>query len=322
VEVARDTLTRRPIPPVLPYSLIVGQDRVKLALELAYVAPAISGVLLSGQRGTAKSTAVRAFARMAYGTLPVTLPINATDDRVIGGWDIDALMRGKAKPRPGLLEEAGSTGMLYIDEVNLLDDHIVNLILDVTSTGILPIQREMLDRQLEVSFTLVGTMNPEEGGLRPQLLDRFALMVPVEAERDLDRRRKILETVLRFDEARRTQRRRTWLERGLRADAAKRERLERARNRFDDTRVPREIARRCALVADEFDIAGHRGEYVTALAAQADAALHGLTTVRVKHVADVAPMALVHRTQAVVQGGAAIWSGHDNAKLEAVLYDT
>src|SRR3954453_22199825 len=116
---------------VLPYSRLVGQDRLKLALDLAYVAPRIGGVLISGQRGTAKSTAVRAFARMAYDELPVTLPINATDDRVIGGWKLDELMRGDAVYRPGLLEEAGKKGMLYIDEVNLLDDHIVNLILDV-----------------------------------------------------------------------------------------------------------------------------------------------------------------------------------------------
>jgi hypothetical protein len=126
---------------ILPYTLIVGQERVKLALELAYIAPRIGGVLLSGQRGTAKSTAVRAFTRMMYDKLPVTLPINATEDRVVGGWRIDKLMQSKPEPQPGLLKDADES-LLYIDEVNLLDDHIVNIILDVTSTGVLEVQRD------------------------------------------------------------------------------------------------------------------------------------------------------------------------------------
>lgn len=127
---------------ILPFSRIVGQDSLKLALELAFVAPAINGVLVSGERGTAKSTLVRAFSLMAHGQLPVTLPINATDDRVLGGWDIDALMDSRAVKRAGLIEEAGRAGMLYIDEVNLLDDHIVNILLDVAAAGILLVERE------------------------------------------------------------------------------------------------------------------------------------------------------------------------------------
>lgn len=128
--------------PLLPYSYVLGQDTLRRALEIAYVAPSVGGVLVSGERGTAKSTTVRAFARMMYGELPVTLPINATDDRVVGGWRIDALMAGRTEPQPGLLEHANEQGVLYIDEVNLLDDHIVNLILDVVSTGLLAVQRE------------------------------------------------------------------------------------------------------------------------------------------------------------------------------------
>ncbi|MFN8444385.1 MAG: AAA family ATPase [Caldilineaceae bacterium] len=124
---------------ILPYSLIVGQEQLKLALELAYIAPAIGGVLISGHRGTGKSTAARSFAQMVYNTLPVTLPINATEDRVIGGWYIDRLMNtgliqqegglDQAK-QPGLLEQANGK-LLFIDEINLLDDHIVNIIFDV-----------------------------------------------------------------------------------------------------------------------------------------------------------------------------------------------
>src|SRR5262245_20775657 len=171
-----DTAAILPEPAIrlLPYARIVGQEQLKLALELAYVAPRIGGVLVSGHRGTAKSTAVRAFAQMVSGELPVTLPINATEDRVVGGWKIESLLKAKGKPEvnPGLLEVANGR-LLYVDEVNLLDDHIVNLILDVASTGVLDVQREGFSRNVETRFTLVGTMNPEEGILRPQLLDRF-----------------------------------------------------------------------------------------------------------------------------------------------------
>jgi magnesium chelatase subunit I len=121
---------------ILPYTLIVGQKQLKLALELAYIAPRIGGVLLSGQRGTGKSTAVRAFTKMMSSKLPVTLPINATEDRVVGGWRIDKLMEGKPEPQPGLLKDADGS-LLYIDEVNLLDDHIVNIILKAIGVIIL-----------------------------------------------------------------------------------------------------------------------------------------------------------------------------------------
>ena len=160
-------------------------------------------MLATGQRGTAKSTTVRAFALMALGKLPVTLPIGATDDRVLGGWRVEDLMQSKTEWQEGLIEEAGGgpePGMLYIDEVNLLDDHLVNIILDVASTGILTVQRDGAPRKPKrVRLSLVGTMNPEEGSLRPQLLDRFGLVVPVESATLPEQRQRILETVLRFE---------------------------------------------------------------------------------------------------------------------------
>src|SRR5262249_46352412 len=135
---------------------------------------------------------------MAFGALPTTLPISVTEDRVMGGWRLDELMAGRATEQEGLLEKANGK-LLYIDEVNLLEDHIVNMILDAASTGVLGVEREGRTETKPVTFTLVGTMNPEEGWLRPQLLDRFGLTATVRAEEDPALRAQILETVLRFD---------------------------------------------------------------------------------------------------------------------------
>jgi magnesium chelatase subunit I len=302
---------------LMPYSRIVGQEDLKLALELAFIAPRIGGVLISGQRGTAKSTTARAFARLAYDRLPVTLPINATDDRVLGGWRIDELMKGHAETQPGLLEEAGESGFLYVDEVNLLDDHLVNLILDASSTGVLTIQRDAIDRQREVSFLLVGTMNPEEGGLRPQLLDRFGVMVTVAAERDRARRRAILEAVLAYDEARATGNRQ-WIEEGLASDTTLREKLDQARGRVYDVVVDPMIGP-AALLAQEFETAGHRADYVMLLAARAYASLRGDPEVDESHLTRVAKLALQHRRPVTTQGGRTEWGRTDDDRVTKAL---
>jgi magnesium chelatase subunit I len=284
---------------LIPFSTIVGQESLKLALKLAYVAPGVGGVLISGQRGTCKSTAVRAFARMMSdgGRLPVTIPINATEDRVVGGWLIDELMRGAAKPQTGLLEEADG-GLLYVDEVNLLDDHIVNILLDVTSTNILVIQREGRSEQKRVDFTLVGTMNPEEGGLRPQLLDRFGLMVSVRAETDADRRIQILETVLAFDRAKRDGAS-DWLARGQAADEKLAQEVRQAAHDVREVVMDEDVQRCCIEIALDLKVEGHRGDIVLALAARAFAALKGAEKVAPEDVATVAPLALQHRRAGV-----------------------
>jgi len=303
---------------VLPYTRLVGQQQLKMALELSYIAPRIGGVLISGERGTAKSTAVRAFALMVYGELPVTLPINATDDRVLGGWQIDDLLRGEAKKQAGLLEEAGRKGMLYVDEINLLDDHIVNIILDVSSTGILTVQREGLDQELPVQFSLVGTMNPEEGGLRPQLLDRFGLMVDVGIETDVKARAEILRTVLMLDEAL-AQPTSDFLERGREEDQALKQRLDAARNRLYDVEVRPDMASLCAAVAARFQSAGHRGEIVTALAARALAAYEGTKLVDPAHVVRVARLALQHRRHETGRRGPGYWTDEDDNTLQKLV---
>lgn len=313
---------------ILPYSRIVGQDDLKLALELAYIAPRIGGVLLSGQRGTGKSTAVRAFAVMVYsGALPVTLPINATEDRVVGGWRIDELMRGKPVEQQGLLEKANNK-LLYVDEINLLDDHIVNIILDVTSTGVLVVEREGREKQQEVRFTLVGTMNPEEGGLRPQLLDRFGLMVDITSETDTKLRAGILQTILDYDAALlrgRPGRPDQWLVKAQAEDAHRKEVLKLAQEILQKFTVPPKLVQRCVDVAIQFQAEGHRGDYVMALASSAYAALQaaGLKNatslvITAEHVKRVARFALQHRLPSGGQSGSEAWGwGPTHEKLLA-----
>lgn len=316
-------MTERTTPTLLPYSLIVGQEKLKLALELTYVAPRIGGVLISGQRGTGKSTAVRSFSWMLHNSLPVTLPINATDDRVMGGWRIDELMiNSRPVPQPGLLEEASKSGVLYIDEVNLLDDHIVNLILDAASTGHLQVARDGMDLKLTVSFALVGTMNPEEGYLRPQLLDRFGLMVDVRALTDKDQRRRILQTVLDFDDALSRPdagEQAEFLRKGRLQDKQRADELRAASSRLHSVEVPEAAADLCARLADRFQATGHRGDYVMALAARAYAALEGLTQVTAAQIAAVAPMALQHRRPSGADGGQMSWTESDDALIAEIL---
>ncbi|NEP10556.1 MAG: AAA domain-containing protein [Symploca sp. SIO2C1] len=308
---------------ILPYTLIVGQEQIKLALELAYIAPRLGGILLSGHRGTGKSTAVRAFAQMMSGSLPVTLPINATEDRVVGGWRIDELMKSKPVPQPGLLAEANGS-LLYVDEVNLLDDHIVNIILDVTSTGVLVVQREGQSEQKPVSFTLVGTMNPEEGGLRPQLLDRFGLMVNVTTETDEDKRTKILETVLKFDEALsqlKNGESSPYIEEALEEDRKCRELLNEAKKNFYTVKLPKPVTKNCVRLAVDFEAEGNRGDYIIALAARAYAAREGKKQVTNHHVAAVARLALQHRRPEVLQNKQMSWSDEDEERVREILSD-
>jgi magnesium chelatase subunit I len=309
---------------ILPYTRIVGQAQLKLALELAFVAPGIGGVLISGDRGTAKSTAVRAFARMINGGLPVTLPINATEDRVVGGWRVESLLRGKFEEERGLLEEANGK-VLYVDEVNLLDDHVVNMILDVSSTGVLDVQRDGASRRREVRFTLVGTMNPEEGNLRPQLLDRFGLMVGVATESDPKRRLEILRAVVEFDRTRELDKKARDDARRAddTADASLKRVLERARGLVDTITLSDGAYDRCIALVRAFESQGHRGEQAMALAAKAQVAIEIAkggsrpAVVSPADVTSVAPLALRHRRKKGTRADATDWTTEDQNKLNA-----
>ena len=305
---------------VLPYSAIVGQKELLQALEIGHIARL--GVLATGQRGTAKSTTIRAFSMMLHGDLPVTLPLGVTDDRVLGGWDVGALLGdGKtADPwREGLLEEAHRLGLLYIDEVNLLEDHIVNLILDTAATGILTVQRDHAQHEPKhVDFALVGSMNPDEGPLRPQLLDRFGLVVAVHDDNKRETRKEILRAVLAFDVCRRDPE--SPFMRDMREkDDARRKHLEEARVRYAAVKDDDRLVEACAAVAEEFDIVGHRGEHVMLQAARARAALDGSVLADLEHLRPVAKAAILHRRPGTDAGVLRNWAEPENERLEQVL---
>jgi magnesium chelatase subunit I len=310
---------------VLPYCEIVGQDSLRRALEIAFVCPAVGGVLATGHRGTAKSTTVRSFARMATGDLPVTLPIGATDDRVLGGWRVEALMKSDPEWQKGLIEEAGGNPgeprMLYIDEVNLLDDHLTNIILDVASTGILVVQRDGAAKEtIKVNFTLVGTMNPEEGSLRPQLLDRFGLVARVKSTYSPGERAKVLETVLKFEEAERDPAS-GYLQHEYGRDEKRRSELLAARQLLSEVELPTAMIGLAAKIAAEFRVEGHRGELAMLRAARAVAALEALSptaaqpVVSAAHLALVTPLALVHRRAASDSGTLLDWTAEDDQQV-------
>lgn len=186
--------------PTFPFSAVVGQDDAKLALLLNAVDPSIGGVLLRGQKGSAKSTLARALASLLPGEAPfVELPVGSTEDRVVGTLDIEgALREGKQRFRPGLLHAAHG-GVLYVDEVNLLPDHLVDVLLDVAASGVNRVEREGISESHPSRFVLVGSMNPEEGDLRPQLLDRFGLAVDITATLDPEERAEAVRRRLAYD---------------------------------------------------------------------------------------------------------------------------
>jgi magnesium chelatase subunit I len=320
------TATNMPTPTaltnsILPYSLIVGQDELKLALEISSVVPAVGGVLITGQRGTAKTTTVRSFAMMLTGSLPVTLPIGVTDDRVLSGWKIKSLIEGKLKPQPGLLQEASESParMLYIDEVNLLDDYIVNITLDALSTGILTVERDHMTREPQlVRFTLVGTMNPDEGWLRPQLLDRFPLMTVVPAALSAADRQRVLQTVLTFDvESENPDGEFISAARG--EDSRIQARLIAARKRAPDLPYAPDVLATCAELGTRYQTAGHRGELALLRAARALAAIEEAPQINAGHLRRVAKLALIHRRGRSAAGTVPEWTKDDQAVLDELI---
>jgi len=296
-----------------PFSAIVGQDEMKRALLMAAVDARIGGVIVFGDRGTGKSTAVRALAALlppipvteggyqdgstgmarAGATMPVPfidLPLGATEDRVVGALDLErALGAGVKAFEPGLLARAHG-GFLYIDEVNLLEDHIVDLLLDVAASGENVVEREGLSVRHPARFVLVGSGNPEEGELRPQLLDRFGLSVEVRTPQDLKQRVEILK---RCDAFERTPD--EFAEQWRREERKTLKKIARGRAALATVTVPDDVLMLASRLCIAVGADGLRGELTLMRSARALAALDGADVVTATHIATVAPMALRHR---------------------------
>jgi magnesium chelatase subunit I len=311
-----------------PFSAIVGQDEMKLALMIAAVDPGIGGVLVFGDRGTGKSTTVRALAALLpkmrvvtgcrYGCDPdapgefcdecrersrhgelksrtlavpvVDLPLGATEDRVVGALDLElALTQGEKAFEPGLLARA-HRGFLYIDEVNLLEDHLVDLLLDVAASGENVVEREGLSVRHPARFVLIGSGNPEEGELRPQLLDRFGLSVEVRTPEELATR---IEVIRRRDEYERDPA--AFVAKWKRREGRLRTKIRKARERIDEVDVPDAMLEQAARLCIALGTDGLRGELTLVRAARAVAALEGAGAVTEKQLREVAGPALRHR---------------------------
>ncbi|MEW2496405.1 putative cobaltochelatase [Streptomyces nodosus] len=307
-----------------PFTAVVGQDDLRLALLLNAVSPAVGGVLVRGEKGTAKSTAVRALSALlpevdvvpgcrfscdpgapdpacpdgphepgAGAERParmVELPVGASEDRLVGALDIErALAEGVKAFEPGLLADA-HRGILYVDEVNLLHDHLVDLLLDAAAMGASYVEREGVSVRHAARFLLVGTMNPEEGELRPQLLDRFGLTVEVAASREPDQRVEVVRRRLAYDDdpdgfaAR-------WAE----EEAAVRQRIVAARELLPQVRLGDGALRQIAATCSAFEVDGMRADIVMARTATALAAWAGRTDVLAEDVRQAALLALPHR---------------------------
>jgi Mg-chelatase subunit ChlI len=314
---------------IFPFTAIVGQERMKRALVLNAINPRIGGVLIRGERGTAKSTAARALAALlpeitvvadcpfrcdpgrpttwctncreraeANAELPtsqrrtrfVDLPVSATEDRVVGTLDIErAIQKGERRFEPGVLASA-NRGVLYVDEVNLLDDHVVDLLLDAAAMGVNVVEREGISFSHPARFILVGTMNPEEGDLRPQLLDRFALCVDMRGIRDQQARMAIMEHNLAFEAD----------PEGFRAEFMAHEQhltqeIAQARKLLLQVKyTQRNLATIAGLMAG-LGVDGHRADLVILKTAQANAARQGRTTITDDDILLAAELALPHR---------------------------
>jgi Mg-chelatase subunit ChlI len=317
------------MPVIYPFTAIVGQERMRRALVLNAVDPRIGGVLIRGERGTAKSTAARALAALLpnvrvvadcrFGCdpdhpatwctecrertgrgeeLPVTtrptpfinLPVSATEDRVVGTLDIEkAIQKGERKFESGVLA-AANRGLLYIDEVNLLDDHVVDVLLDSAAMGMNIVEREGISFSHPARFILVGTMNPEEGDLRPQLLDRFALSVDIQGIRSARERVTIMEQNLVFERDPQGFRD-EWLTKELELSRQ----IDAACQLVDTVTFSRRDLLSIASLTSSLNVEGHRADLVILKAARAQAAFEARRTITDRDIALAAELALPHR---------------------------
>ena len=306
-----------------PFSAIVGQKTMKQSLILTAIDPLIGGVLVFGERGTGKSTIVRSLTALLPGiksikgcpynceilnkscphcseifvnkiekksTPIIDLPLGSTEDRVVGSLNLEvALSEGKKSFEPGLLAYA-NRGYLYIDEVNLLEDHIVDLLLDVSASGENLIEREGLSIKHDSKFVLVGSGNPEEGELRPQLLDRFGLSVEVKSPTELEERMEVIKRRTKFDE-----KDKDFLDFWEKEDSKLRRKIIRARKKLLDIKVSDNILEDCAKLCLALGSDGLRGELTLIRASKAQASFENKDSVEIPHLRKVALICMGHR---------------------------
>lgn len=309
--------------PIFPFTAIVGQEEMKLALELNVIDPKIGGVMIMGDRGTGKSTTIRAIADLLpeievikdnpfnlhptdnnpellneeqsiesdYIKIPmVDLPLGATEDRVCGTIDIEkALTQGVKAFEPGLLAKA-NRGILYVDEVNLLDDHLVDILLDSAASGWNTVEREGISIRHPARFVLVGSGNPEEGELRPQLLDRFGMHAEIRTVKEPSLRVKIVEERTSFDANPYE-----WVEKYQEQQERLKKEILAAQELLPKVEVSNDLRMKISKVCSQLDVDGLRGDIVTNRAAKALAAFEKRTEVSVQDIAKVITLCLRHR---------------------------
>ena len=315
--------------PVFPFTAIVGQEEMKLALELNVIDPKIGGVIIMGDRGTGKSTTIRAIADLlpeiaivrddAFNSHPtnpelmsseiltqfqnngtietelikipmVDLPLGATEDRVCGTIDIEkALTEGVKAFEPGLLAQA-NRGILYVDDVNLLDDHLVDILLDSAASGWNTVEREGISVRHPARFVLVGSGNPEEGELRPQLLDRFGMHAEIRTVKNPDLRVRIVEERTAFD-----QEPQIWVDKYQEQQTALRAKLVSAQDLLPSVEMDYDFRLKISQICSELDVDGLRGDIVVNRAAKAYAALDSRTVVTVDDISNIIVLCLRHR---------------------------
>lgn len=321
---------------IYPFTAIVGQDKMKLALVLNIINPTLSGVLIRGEKGTAKSTAVRALAEIlpdidvvkdcpfqhdpdgkhdvcqecvktncretivsgqkpeisTRGIKVIELPVGATEDRVVGTMDLEhALKKGEKRVEPGILASA-HRGILYVDEVNLLDDHVVDVLLDSAAMGVNTIEREGVSFSHPARFTLVGTMNPEEGDLRPQLLDRFGLCVNIEGITNAEDRVMIMERRAEFDEDPEG-----FCKKWEEGSKELVDKIKTAIALYPQVTMARDLLYEAASYCLEVGVDGHRGDIIIMKTAKTLAAYDGRGQVRKEDIDTAAELALPHRVR-------------------------
>ncbi|UTC67222.1 MULTISPECIES: ATP-binding protein [unclassified Treponema] len=279
---------------IFPFVQIEGQEDIKLAIILNLICPSISGVLIRGEKGTGKSTIVRGIGelmqRQGENLKVVELPINATEDRVAGSIDIEKVLKtGEKVLQKGILAEADGN-ILYADEINLLEDYIVDLLLDAAAMGVNTIERDGISYSHSSKFILIGTMNPEEGELRPQLLDRFGLLVDVKSERDGLLRKEIIKKRLVFENNPEE-----FINGSYNEEKNLVSKIKEAQKRFPHIKTEDEILDLVVSLSTSLNVDGHRGDLTLVRAAKAYAAFQEKDEVTKDDIIRLAQMVYSHR---------------------------